>query len=75
MSRSIDLDEMRATKGWKDLYEELVRRYQASANALIHGTSTDQVEISQHRARCKLIREVLASAGVSKEDCKWMNLL
>lgn len=65
------LKEMRNTDGWTILESILEEKYTSATKALIGSTILDIGELAKNRARCKLIDEILASAGLSKEERKW----
>lgn len=63
------LADMRATAGWK-LFEEMLKsKYDSDVVFLITG-SDDAVMTASKKARCKLVKEILAESGMNKEE-RW----
>lgn len=68
VEKSSKMEDMLRTTGWKVFQAALEQRYESAVKSLVTGCETSPEYIAAQRERCKLIRELLSVAGISKEE-------
>lgn len=66
------LEEMVKTEGWKLIQAMLIEKYKAEVRGMLTGPDESITDTAKRKARCKVIKEILQEARISKEELNWM---